>query len=100
MVAPMPPDKTKPAPSAAAAASGSLGCSFAFTSISERRSSTAPARRLRSASMSRRTCSGVRPLAVAIRLQRLGRLLRLLKRLLGHRRRAFLDLAYAEHAQQ
>src|SRR5262249_5217820 len=99
IVAPTPPEMTKPAPSAAATASGSLGRSLAFTSISERRSSTAPASRSRSASISALTCSGLRPLLVAIALQGLRGQLRLLDRLLGHRRRRLLHQAHGHQGE-
>src|SRR5687767_1964359 len=89
----------KPAPSAAPATIGSLPRSLALTfvasPISSRRLSTACASCSRSASISRRSCSGVGALA-AIALQCRRGQLRFANRLLGNRRRAALDPADTE----
>src|SRR6266567_3511429 len=75
-VAPIPPARTKPAPRAPAATSGSLLLSLPATSVASptpsRSDPTAWASRSRSASISRRTSSSVR---VGIAPQRLGRAL-------------------------
>src|SRR6266536_4053508 len=88
-VAPIPPPRKKPAPSAPAATRGSFERSFApmfVTSASPpRRSSTADASCSRSVSMSRRTCFAVRPLRAGIALQRFRSPPRLRDRLLGKR---------------
>src|SRR6185436_20460608 len=89
IVAPTPPARTKPAPSALAAMSGSLPRRFVASPMPARRSSTAPASSSRSVAMSRRTSSAER--ASAAIPNRLGRELGLPNRLLGYGRRAFLD---------
>src|ERR671936_817388 len=103
-VAPIPPARTKPAPSAPTATTGSFARSFpvrsAASPTSSRSSSTAAASCSRSASMSRRTSSVVRPLRPGIALQRgLGEL-GLADRLLGHGRCSLLDAREREHPEQ
>src|SRR5262245_19726418 len=91
----MPPERMKPAPIAPAVTTGSLARiflpTFVASLISARSVSTASASWLRSASISRRTCSAVR-LLPAIALERGLCRLRLRDRLLRHRGRALLDL--------
>src|SRR5919108_1931378 len=99
IVAPRPPARKKPAPSAPAATTGSRSRILPATSVASpspaRRSSTASASCSRSAAMSRRTSSAVRELR-AIAPQGLRRQLCLPQGLLRHRRRAPLDLAQAD----
>ena len=94
MVAPIPPDTTKPAPSAALPRAAAWASASRYVHF-QRRSSTATARRSRSASMSLRTCSGCAVsgghCASALRTS-----LRLGDRLLRHGRRSFLDRADAQ----
>src|SRR6185436_19086672 len=92
IVAPTPPARTKPAPSALAAMSGSLPRRFVASPMPARRSSTAPASSSRSVAMSRRTSSVERLSASAI-ANRLRRQLGFPNRLLRNRRRAPLDHA-------
>src|SRR3954468_250845 len=94
MVAPTPPARTKPAPSALAAVSGSFPRRSAASPMPVRRSSTAPASWSRSVAMSRRTSSVERSLASAI-ANRFRRQLGFSNRLLRHRRRPLLDRAEA-----
>src|ERR1043166_7358475 len=103
IVAPIPPARMKPAPSAAAVATGSLPLSFPLMFVASpspaRRPSTATARRPRSASMSGRPSAADLPLRVAIALQRLRRELRLADRLLGNGRGALLQRAQRQPAE-
>src|SRR5439155_25719813 len=104
IVAPTPPAAKKPAPSAPAATSGRFERSLRLMSVTSamppRRFSTAPASCSRSASMSPRTCSGVRPLGVAIALQRLRGQSCFLDRLLRQRRRRLADHHLGEEREQ
>src|SRR6185436_6078759 len=106
IVAPTPPARKKPAPSAPAATTGSLDRSLAATFVASpmpsRSCSTAVASWRRSASISRRTVSGVRPLALAVAaigFQRLLSQLGLADGLLGHRRRGAPDLDTRDQAE-
>src|SRR5215213_4067788 len=90
IVAPTPPARTKPAPSALAAMSGSFARRLAASPMPARSSSTAPASCSRSVAMSRRTSSVERSLASAI-ADRFRRQLGFSNCLLRHRRRTLLD---------
>src|SRR5437016_707529 len=98
------PAPNKPAPSAPAATSGRFERSLRLMSVTSamppRRFSTAPASCSRSASMSPRTCSGVRPLGVAIALQRLRGQSCFLDRLLRQRRGRLADHRPGQEREQ
>src|SRR2546430_5957360 len=100
IVAPTPPATTKPTPKAAAVAAGSLPLRLAMLPTPSRRSSTEAARRSRSASMSRRTCSAVRVLLETIVPPRLAPQLRLADRQLPCDRRSLLDRHQLQPAEK
>src|SRR5688500_7664487 len=101
--APTPPAITNPAPNAPAATAGSRPRSLAPTSVASpspvRRCSTASASCSRSDAISRRTSATERLLVVAIALQRLRGQTSFCYGLLGNRRRAFLDRAQPDEAE-
>ena len=107
IVAPIPPARKKPAPSAPAATTGRFARSLAATFVASprpsRSCSTASASSRRSRSISRRSVSGVRPFRLVgghSTFSASRRQLRLPDRLLRHRRRRRLDPAHGEQAEQ